>query len=156
MIVRFTLNGAPAEVKAPPLAPLARVLRETLGLTGTKLTCAEGRCGSCTVLLDGRPVVSCLMPVVSIEGAALVTIEGVAGADGALHPAQRAMLEHDGVQCGICTPGMVMSIVALLAERPRATEAEIRSALAGNLCRCTGYRGIVEAALSLTSGPAPG
>ena len=154
MIVTFTLNGVPAEVEAPPLAPLARVLREALGLTGTKLTCAEGRCGSCTVLLDGRPVVSCLMPMVSVQGGAVVTIEGVAGVDGGLHPAQRAMLEHDGVQCGICTPGMVMSIVALVAERPRATEEEIRSALAGNLCRCTGYRGIVEAALSLTSGSA--
>jgi carbon-monoxide dehydrogenase small subunit len=151
MTITFTLNGASVEVDAPPLAPLARVLREDLGLTGTKLTCAEGRCGSCTIILNGRPAVSCLTPMASLHGANVVTIEGVPDAAGRLHPVQRAMLEHGGVQCGICTPGMVMSLVALLSERPRATEREIREALTGNLCRCTGYRGIVQAALSLAS-----
>lgn len=153
MSYRLTVNGATLEVVAPALRPLATVLREQ-GLTGTKVGCFEGRCGSCTVLVDGRSVVSCLYPVGLADAATVETVEGLAPRNGALHPVQRAILDAGGVQCGICTPGMLMSLSALLAEVPAPTESEVHGALSGNICRCTGYRKIVDAALALGRDPA--
>jgi aerobic-type carbon monoxide dehydrogenase small subunit (CoxS/CutS family) len=149
---RLTVNGATLEVEAPALRPLAAVLREQ-GLTGTKVGCFEGRCGSCTVLVNGSSVVSCLYPVGLADAATVETVEGLAPRDGALHPLQRAILEAGGVQCGICTPGMLMSLSALLAAVPSPTESEVHDALAGNICRCTGYRKIVDSALALGRNP---
>jgi aerobic carbon-monoxide dehydrogenase small subunit len=140
--MRFELNGAETEVDAHPLRRLLDVLREECGLTGTKEGCGEGECGACTVLLDGRPVVSCLVPVAQAEGAKVTTIEGLGGE----HPLQRAFAELIGAQCGICTPGMVLAAVAL---GPEPTIEEVRVGLAGNLCRCTGYEAIYRAILSV-------
>lgn len=123
---------------------LVDVLRERLGLTGTKKGCGTGDCGACTVLMDGRTVNSCLVLAVAAEGKAITTIEGLAP-EGKLDPIQQAFLEHHAIQCGYCTPGMVLSTKALLDETPHPTEAEIRRGLSGNLCRCTGYQKIVEA-----------
>jgi carbon-monoxide dehydrogenase small subunit len=142
--VSFTVNGQPRELNVWPMARLLDVLREELGLTGTKEGCGEGECGACSILLDGELVNSCLIPVVQADGARIVTIEGVA-TDGQLHAVQQAFLTHGGAQCGICTPGMVMAAVCLLDRTPQPSEAEIRNALAGNLCRCTGYIKIFEA-----------
>ncbi len=142
--VRFTVNGRAVELRTHPMARLLDVLREELTLTGTKEGCGEGECGACSVLVDGELVNSCLVPVAQVEGAAVMTIEGVA-ADGELHPVQRAFVEHGGAQCGICTPGMVMAAVALLSHTPRPSEEQIRTGLAGNLCRCTGYMKIFDA-----------
>ena len=136
--MRFTLNGAEVEVEAPPMKRLLDVLREECGLTGTKEGCGEGECGACTVLVDGLPVVSCLIPFAQAAEARVETIEGLRGA----HPLQRAFAEHSGAQCGICTPGMIMAAVAL-GEKP--TLEEVRAGLAGNLCRCTGYEAIYRA-----------
>ena len=136
--IRFTVNGRAAEVRVAPMARLLDVLREQLGLTGTKEGCGEGECGACAVLLDGELVNSCLVPVAQVEGAAITTIEGLSTGDR-LHPVQESFLAVGGAQCGICTPGMVMAAVALLASNPRPSEEEIRTGLAGNLCRCTGY-----------------
>ena len=134
-MIRFTLNGAETEVQAPPMARLLDVLREECGLTGTKEGCGEGECGACTVLMDGEPVVSCLVPVVQARGCEVTTIEGLGGA----HPLQRAFADHGGAQCGICTPGMIMAALSLPAD---ASLQDVRVALAGNLCRCTGYEAI--------------
>jgi aerobic carbon-monoxide dehydrogenase small subunit len=142
--VSFTVNGQPHDMNVWPMARLLDVLREELGLTGTKEGCGEGECGACSILLDGELVNSCLIPVVQADGARIVTIEGVA-TDGQLHAVQQAFLTHGGAQCGICTPGMVMAAVCLLDRTPQPSEAEIRNALAGNLCRCTGYIKIFEA-----------
>ena len=142
--VRFTVNGRAVEPSVHPMARLLDVLREELGLTGTKEGCGEGECGACSVLLDGELVNSCLVPVAQVAGAQVTTIEGLAK-NGELHPVQRAFVEHGGAQCGICTPGMVMAAVALLAEHPRPSEEQIRTGLAGNLCRCTGYIKIFDA-----------
>jgi len=142
--VRFTVNGRAVEVSTHPMARLLDVLREELALTGTKEGCGEGECGACSVLLDGALVNSCLVPVAQVAGAEVTTIEGVA-ADGKLHAVQEAFVAHGGAQCGICTPGMVMAAVALLAEHPKPSELEIRTGLAGNLCRCTGYVKIFDA-----------
>ena len=142
--VRFTVNGREVGPRVHAMARLLDVLREELGLTGTKEGCGEGECGACSVLLDGELVNSCLVPVAQVAGAQVTTIEGVAR-DGELHPVQRAFVEHGGAQCGICTPGMVMAAVALLAGNARPSEAEIRTGLAGNLCRCTGYMKIFDA-----------
>ncbi len=136
--MRFTLNGAPAEVDAHPMKRLLDVLREECGLTGTKEGCGEGECGACTVLLDGQPVVSCLVPFAQAGGAEVVTIEGLGGG----HPLQRAFADLGGAQCGICTPGMILAAVAL---GPKPTLVEVRTGLAGNLCRCTGYEAIYRA-----------
>ena len=136
--MRFTLNGAAVDVDAHPLKRLMDVLREECALTGTKEGCGEGECGACTVLLDGRPVVSCLVPFAQARGAEVRTIEGLGGD----HPLQRAFAEHSGAQCGICTPGMIMAAVAL---GPRPSLEEVRTGLAGNLCRCTGYEAIYRA-----------
>ncbi|HXT52011.1 MAG TPA: (2Fe-2S)-binding protein [Thermoanaerobaculia bacterium] len=142
--VRFTVNGREVEPRVHAMSRLLDVLREELGLTGTKEGCGEGECGACSVLIDGELVNSCLVPVAQVAGAQITTIEGVAH-DGELHPVQRAFVEHGGAQCGICTPGMVMAAVALLAHTPRPSEEQIRTGLAGNLCRCTGYMKIFDA-----------
>lgn len=151
MRVEFELNGRPQAVNAPPLAPLAEVLRETLLLTGTKAACSEGFCGACTVHLDEVPVVACLTPISLVGGRAVRTVEGLA-TGARLSPLQTAMVERDAVQCGMCFPGMLMTLTAFLkaeAEAGReATEASVRKALTGNLCRCTGYQGIIEATLA--------
>ena len=143
--LRFRVNGDDVEVRAHPLARLIDVLREDLHLTGTKEGCGEGECGACAVLIDGQLVNSCLLPALQVDGATVTTIEGLAGESGVLHAVQRAFIDHGGAQCGICTPGMVLAAVNLLARHPNPTEAEIRAGLAGNLCRCTGYMRIVEA-----------
>lgn len=141
--VSFKVNGQQHRVEVFPMARLLDVLREELQLTGTKEGCGEGECGACTVNLDGRIVNSCLVPVAQVEGSEITTIEGVAG-EAELHAVQRAFIEHGGAQCGICTPGMVLAAVDLLERNPQPTEADIRTALAGNLCRCTGYMKIFE------------
>ncbi len=145
MKLRCTVNGRRSATEVPPMKRLLDVLREDLGLTGTKEGCGEGECGACAVLLDGELVNSCLIPACQADGRAVRTVEGLAGADGALHPVQQAFWEHGGAQCGICTPGMLLAAVALLERQRRPSEAEIRQALAGNLCRCTGYVKIVDA-----------
>jgi carbon-monoxide dehydrogenase small subunit len=138
-----TVNDETVVLNAHPMERLLDVLREQLKLTGTKEGCGEGECGACTVLVDGRIVNSCLVPVAQVEGATIKTIEGVANGDQ-LHTVQQAFIECGGAQCGICTPGMVMAAVDLLERNPNPTEAEIRNGLAGNLCRCTGYMKIFE------------
>ncbi len=143
------VNGERVAVDAPGLEPLARILRERLGLTGTKTGCFEGRCGSCTVIVDGRTVVSCLYPLALADGAEVRTVEGLADADGELDRLQDALLEAGGVQCGISTPGILMTLTWLLEQNPTPSEHEVRAALAGNVCRCTGYQKIVDAVLSL-------
>ncbi|HEY3350423.1 MAG TPA: (2Fe-2S)-binding protein [Thermoanaerobaculia bacterium] len=144
MNVRFVLNGRPAAVDAPPSSRLLDVLRGALGLTGTKEGCGEGECGSCTVLLDGAPVNACLVLFGQVEGRAVTTVEGL-GDPEHLSPLQEAFVKEGGAQCGICTPGFLVSAEALLAAIPQPGETDIREALAGNLCRCTGYQRIVEA-----------
>ncbi|MFQ3623574.1 MAG: 2Fe-2S iron-sulfur cluster-binding protein, partial [Acetobacteraceae bacterium] len=145
---RFAVNGAPVDALAPPEMRLADVLRDVLGLTGTKIGCNAGDCGACTVLLDGRQVCACLVPVAQVAGRSVLTVEGLSR-DGALSALQRAFLAHGAAQCGICTPGMLMAASELLAHTPHPTEAQVLDALGGVLCRCTGYRRIVEAVLSL-------
>jgi carbon-monoxide dehydrogenase small subunit len=153
---RFAVNGEDVEVEAPGMRRLLDVLREELGLTGTKDGCGEGECGACTVLLDGAPVDSCLVPICQVDGAAVATVEGLASPspEGAvLDPLQGAFLEAGGAQCGICTPGMLMAARAYLDAGGGPDEAAIREAIAGNLCRCTGYTKIVEAIAIAAGGP---
>jgi carbon-monoxide dehydrogenase small subunit len=145
-VVSTTINGRQIEFLCEPRQTLLEVLRDTLDLTGTKEGCSNGNCGACTVLMNGRPVVSCLVLAVEAEGSVLETIEGVAPADG-LDPIQQAFLENAALQCGICTPGVIMSTKALLNENPDPSEHDVRFYLAGNLCRCTGYDKIVRAVL---------
>ena len=140
----LSVNGNPVSLAVEPHLTLLELLRDTLGLTGAKEGCGAGNCGACTVLLDGEPVNACLLLAVEAEGGQVITIEGLTD-NGDLHPVQEALVAHGGLQCGFCTPGMVLSSVALLKHNPRPTEAEIRDALAGNLCRCTGYDKIVRA-----------
>ncbi len=144
-MLSFTVNGVAREVAVEPDARLLDVLRDSLGLMGTKHGCGEGECGACTVLLDGRPVTSCITLAMDAEGRKVTTIEGLASEDGTLHPIQEAFVRGQAVQCGFCTPGMILSAKALLDRSPDPTDAEIRHALSGNLCRCTGYTGIVAA-----------
>jgi len=143
--ISFVLNGETVHVEIEPHLTLLRVLRENLGRTGTKEGCGMGDCGACTVLLDGAAINSCIFPAIEADGREILTIEGLADAQGNLHPLQKAFVEHGAIQCGFCTPGMVLSAKALLDENPHPTEEEIRRAIAGNLCRCTGYAQIVEA-----------
>jgi carbon-monoxide dehydrogenase small subunit len=149
MSYRFHVNGEAVSIEADGLRALASVLREDLGLTGTKVGCFEGRCGACTVIVDGRTVVSCLYPVALADGAEVRTVEGLAAEDGTLNALQDAILDEGGVQCGISTPGVLMTLTALLERNPSPSEPEIREALSGNICRCTGYQKIVDAVLAL-------
>ena len=147
--MKFTLNGAVREVSAPPAARLIDVLREECGLTGTKEGCGEGECGACTVLVDGAPVCSCILPVSQVANADVVTIEGLNGE----HPLQKLFMDEVGAQCGICTPGMIMAALTL-GDQP--TLEEVRTALAGNLCRCTGYSAIYRAIMKWRGMPVDG
>ena len=142
--MKFTLNGAPRELDVHPLRRLLDVVREDCGLTGSKEGCGEGECGACTVLVDGEPVVSCLVPVAQVEGRDVVTIEGLPGD----HPLQTAIMREVGSQCGICTPGVVLAALALVDGERKPTLDRVRVALAGNLCRCTGYEAIHRAVLA--------
>lgn len=143
--VRLTVNGAPQRGRVEARTNLADFLREDLGLTGTHLACEHGVCGACTVLVDGRAVRSCLVLAVQADGAEVTTVEGIAAPDGTLSPVQQAFMDCHGLQCGFCTPGFVVTVTAFLESNPDPTEAEIREGIAGNLCRCTGYQGIVDA-----------
>jgi aerobic carbon-monoxide dehydrogenase small subunit len=142
--IQFTLNNQSQEVEVDPQWTLLHVLREVLQMTGTKEGCGYGECGACTVIVDGDAVNSCLYPIMEVEGRSVLTIEGIEDPDGTLHPLQQAFIEYNGVQCGYCTSGMIMSAKALLDKNPDPTEAEIRLSISGNLCRCTGYVQIVE------------
>ena len=143
--VSFTLNGDPVTAEVPVTWSLLKTLRECFELTGAKEGCGVGECGACTVIVDGDAVNSCLYPVFEVDGKSVTTIEGIAGEDGTLHPIQTAFLENNGVQCGYCTSGMIMSAKALLDQNQGPMEDEIRTSIAGNFCRCTGYVQIVEA-----------
>jgi carbon-monoxide dehydrogenase small subunit len=145
--ISLTVNGTEQRHDVEPRLLLAHYLRDVLGLTGTNIGCDTTSCGACTVLLDGESVKSCTVLAVQADGTSITTIEGLAR-DGDLHPVQAAFREQHGLQCGYCTPGMVMAAVSLLAENPKPTEAEVREGLDGNLCRCTGYHNIVKAVLA--------
>ncbi|MFJ9173975.1 (2Fe-2S)-binding protein [Streptomyces sp. NPDC102360] len=143
--IHVRVNGTGRQATVPPRLTLADFLRVNCGLTGTHLGCEHGVCGACTVLLDGEAVRACLVFAVQADGTEVTTVEGIAGPDGQLSTVQTAFREHHGLQCGFCTPGFVVSVTAFLAENPKPTDDEIREALTGNLCRCTGYQGIVNA-----------
>ena len=145
--VKFILNHKPVEMDVYPQQRLLDMLRDDFHLTGTKVGCSVGECGACTVIVDGKAVTSCLMPALSVEGKEVLTIEGV-GEEGKLDPIQEKILEFHAVQCGFCTPGFIMSAKALLDENPNATLEEIRRAISGNLCRCTGYEQLAQAIYS--------
>lgn len=147
-LIVLTVNGEAYEVAVEPRMTLLDVLRDNLGLTGTKKACDLGNCGSCTVLLDSKPVVSCLLLAVDAQGRDILTIEGLAK-NGQLHPLQQAFIDYTALQCGFCTPGMLLSAKALLDSNPEPTEDEVKEAISGNLCRCTGYGNIVEAILKV-------
>jgi aerobic-type carbon monoxide dehydrogenase small subunit (CoxS/CutS family) len=148
--IALNVNGIAYDLSVEPNRSLLNALRMDLGLTGTKEGCDDSECGACMVLVDGRPVNSCSYPAIQVSGRAVQTVEGLASG-GELHPLQRMFLEEGGVQCGFCTPGMLMSAKALLDATPRPSEAEVRRGLAGNLCRCTGYSGIVRAVMKASS-----
>lgn len=145
--ITLKVNGIRYTVDVKPPRTLVEVLRETLGLTGTKKSCNEGECGACTVLMDGKPVASCLVLAIDAQGKEILTIEGLSKGEN-LHPIQEAFLKHGGIQCGFCTPGMVMSAKAFLDEHPKPTQIEVRKAISGNLCRCTGYQQIVDSIMA--------
>lgn len=147
-VVKLKVNGIDEEAFVEPWWSLARVLREELGLTGVKVGCDTGMCGVCIVLVDGKAVKSCLFLAMKAKGKDIITIEGLAGGNGKLHPLQEAFIEHFAVQCGYCTPGMIISAKALLEENPAPTEEEVKKGLSGNFCRCTGYTKIIEAVLA--------
>ena len=142
--MRLTVNGGAYDIDLPVGRTLAETLRDDLGLTGTKVACGEGHCGACTVLIDGRSAKSCTVFAVQADGAKVTTIEGLAP-EGELHPLQKGFWEEHGLQCGYCTPGMIMSAVNLLEQNAKPSEAEIREGISGNFCRCTGYQHIIEA-----------
>jgi carbon-monoxide dehydrogenase small subunit len=141
-----TLNGAARTMTLPARTSLADALRDTLGLTGTRLGCEHGVCGACTILFDGRSARSCLMLAVQANGHEITTVEGLASGDD-MHPLQQALADHHGLQCGFCTPGMLTTLVELLGDNPSPSADDVRIAISGNLCRCTGYEGIVSATL---------
>ena len=150
----LVVNGRRHEIAVEPDETLLETLRGRLGLTGTKDGCSEGECGACTVLVDGQPVDSCILPVNAVAGSAITTIEGIEGEADVLSRVQEAIARAGAVQCGYCTPGFVMSITALLASDPNPSRADVRTAVAGNLCRCTGYRQIVDAVADVVTGTA--
>ncbi|TQM11280.1 (2Fe-2S)-binding protein [Pseudonocardia kunmingensis] len=145
MDITFSVNGHRVRLDVEPRRTLADALREDCGLTGTHLGCEHGVCGACTVLVDGQPARACLMFAVQADGSTIATVEGLQGEDGALHPLQEAFVAHHGLQCGFCTPGMLMSALHLLGTDPDADRDTIREEMSGNICRCTGYQGIVDA-----------
>jgi len=149
--VTLTVNGREVQVLIEPRRTLLSVLREELGLTGAKHGCGRGQCGACTVILDGETAYACMTLAIDCEGRSIRTVEGLAEGE-TLHPVQQAFVEHDGYQCGFCTPGQVMSAVALLEHNPQPTEAEVRHEMAGNLCRCGAYPNIVQAVLAAAKG----
>jgi carbon-monoxide dehydrogenase small subunit len=155
MNIRFLVNGEPAEIDVPGMRRLLDVLREDLGLTGTKEGCGEGECGACSVLLDGDVVDACLVPICQVDGSFVRTVEGLAGSGGpSLSPLQEAFLDAGAAQCGICTPGMLVAAQAYLDDGGGRDEDAIREAIAGNLCRCTGYTKIIDAIALAADGPA--
>ena len=145
-MITLTVNGRSYESAVEPRRHLADFLRQDLGLTGTHVGCEHGACGACTVIVNGAALRACLIFAVQVGGAEITTVEGLSKADGTLHPLQQAFRENHGLQCGFCTPGMLMTLVAFLGEHPDADEVEIRDAISGNICRCTGYETIVDAA----------
>jgi carbon-monoxide dehydrogenase small subunit len=153
-LIELNINGRVYEVPVEPRDLLVDVVRKKVGLTGTKKGCGQGDCGACTVLIDGKAVLSCLTLAITCQGKKITTIEGLAASDGQLHPIQQSFVDHGAVQCGFCTSGMILSSKALLDSNPNPSKEEIKRALAGNLCRCTGYKKIVEAveAASETAG----
>ncbi len=146
-MVKFMVNGRSYEIPIEPHMTLVEVLRDKLDITGTKLSCGAGECGACTVLIDGKPALSCLTLAMTAREKSILTIEGLAEG-GNLHPIQKAFIEHGAIQCGFCTPGMILATKALLDENPNPNREEVKKALAGNLCRCTGYVKIVDAVLA--------
>ena len=148
MDLALNVNGLTYEIRVEGTATLADVIRNEIGLTGIKLMCNDGDCGACTVLMDGRPVLSCMMLAIDAEGTEIMTIEGLADADtGELHPIQASFVERSGMQCGVCTPGMILTAKALIDENPEPDEDDVRAALSGNLCRCGNYQRITECVL---------
>jgi len=143
-IIDFTLNGRKVSAEVESHKMLLQVLRDTFQLTGTKDGCGQGECGACTVLVDGKSINSCLYPAFEVDGKSVTTIEGLVGEGNKLHPIQEAFVENGGIQCGFCTPGMIMSAKALLDENPDPTDEELKKGISGNLCRCTGYVQIVD------------
>jgi carbon-monoxide dehydrogenase small subunit len=154
--ITLTVNGVRHTREVETRLTLGDFLRRDLGLTGTHLGCEHGVCGACTVHLDGEAIRSCILFAVQADGAKVTTVEGLARPDGTLHPLQQAFRDHHGLQCGFCTPGMLMTLAAFLAENSNPTERELREAISGNLCRCTGYQGIVAAALDAARSAAKG
>jgi aerobic carbon-monoxide dehydrogenase small subunit len=152
MNITITVNGTEHSAEVEPRTLLVHFIREQVGLTGTNIGCDTSSCGACTVHVDGLAVKSCTVLAAQADGSAVTTIEGLADADGTLHPMQEAFRQHHGLQCGYCTPGMVMAAVGLLDQNPNPTEREVRVGLEGNLCRCTGYHNIVKAVLAAASG----
>jgi len=146
-VIELEINGEPREFLAPPGTTLLSALRDTLGLTAAKRGCGVGTCGTCTCLLDGDPVMSCLVPVETVNGSSVKTLEGTTPSDGTLSPIQQAFLDGFATQCGFCTPGMIMAAEALLAENPTPTREDVVRAISGNVCRCTGYESIIRAIL---------
>lgn len=147
--ITFILNQEEVKAEVQPEWTLLYFLREVLGLTGTKEGCGYGECGACTVIVDGRAINSCLYPILEVEGKSVTTIEGIISKDGELHDLQKSFIEHGAVQCGFCTPGMIMSAKALIDEKEKPTVDEIKNVIAGNLCRCTGYVKIIDAIKSV-------
>ncbi|HEX7055510.1 MAG TPA: (2Fe-2S)-binding protein [Burkholderiales bacterium] len=154
--ISLTVNGEPHQLSVEPRRLLLEVLRDDLGLTGAKRGCEEGVCGCCTVLLDGRNIKACLMLAAQASGRSVTTVEALAGENGRLHPVQEAFVKHGALQCGYCTPGFVMTTVALVEAKRPLDEAQAREALTGNICRCTGYAHIVEAVLDAVNNPSGG
>ena len=152
MEITVTINGKAHTADVEPRQLLVQFIRETVGLTGTNIGCDTSSCGACSIHLDGEAVKSCTLLAVQADGHSVTTIEGMASADGTLHPMQQAFMENHGLQCGYCTPGMVMAATSLLQENPNPTEEEVRIGLEGNLCRCTGYHNIVQSVLACAKG----